>query len=326
LQKCAEIRVWKASGYFNVVNKVQNCVLDGFKPYFEYLRAAFLTIMFITTNRLLWGLCCLSLFLGSACGGSDDKKVDRPVAKVYDKSLLASELEAIVPPGTADSALLATAYVRRWVSDQLLMYEAERNIPKDANIDQLVRDYRASLVRFKFEEDLIAQQLDSTVSESEVRRYYEANKELFNLESTILKCLVVKMPDNAPQNEFNKIWNSREDDAPQRLTKLANQQATLAMLDRQKWYKLEEVAAILPKGTLTADNVGSRREGTVSDGDFRYYYRVLDAVRGKETAPFDYVKAQASKVILHHRKQELLDRWKTKRYDEEQRRGNISIF
>jgi hypothetical protein len=275
----------------------------------------------------LAGWCCLLWVpLLFACGKSDNAADNRPVAKVYDKTLLASEVAAIVPPGTADSALLATAYVRRWISDQLLMYEAERNIAKDAEIDQLVRDYRASLVRYRFEENLIAVQLDSTVSEAEVRKYYEDNKEQFNLESTILKCIVVKIPNTAPQNEFNKVWNSREDEAPARLTKLANQYASLALLDRQKWYKLDEVAAILPKGTLTADNVGSRREGTLSDGDFRYYYRVLDDVRGKETAPFDYVKAQASKVILHHRKQQLLDNWKTKRYDDEQRRGNIKIF
>jgi hypothetical protein len=268
----------------------------------------------------------VTVLLWVACGGNNAAQNDRPVAKVYDKTLYASELATRIPSGTADSTLLATAYVRRWISDQLLMYEAERNIPKDADIDQMVRDYRASLVRFNFEESLIAQRLDSTVSEAEVRKFYEEHKEEFQLESTILKCLVVKIPANAPQTEFNKVWNSRSAADQARLGKLAQQQATLSLLDRDKWYKLEEIAAILPKGTLTSDNVASRREGTLSDGDSRYYYRVLEAVRGKETAPFDYVQEQASKVILHHRKQELLDQWKTKLYDDEQRRGNIKIF
>jgi hypothetical protein len=110
------------------------------------------------------------------------------------------------------------------------------------------------------------------------------------------------------------------------LKSFAKQWAAFSMLDREKWYKLEEVAALLPKGTLTSDNVSSRREGTVGDGDFRYYYRVLDAVQGKATAPFEYVLEQANGVILHKRKQELLERWKEDLYQKELRRENVKII
>ncbi len=251
------------------------------------------------------------------CGVSDNppREGDRPLAKVYNKTLYLSELEDIVPEGTtpSDSVLMVTAYVQRWIRDQLLMYEAERNIPKDLNIDKLVRDYRASLVRFNFEQQIIAEKLDSVVSEAELKTFYENNKDQFQLESTILKCLLLKLPSNAPQNELNKLWYSR------------NAPSDEALLDTEKWYKLEEFAALLPKGTLSSDNVASRREGTLSDGDFRYYYRVLETVKGKETAPFEYVKEQASKVILHRRKQELLEKWKEDLYQKELRRENIQI-
>ena len=267
-------------------------------------------------------------FIFGACGGGKDRKNDPELAKVYDKTLHASEIDGVVTPGTnpQDSTLLVNAFVQRWISDQLLMYEAERNISKDAHIDELVRDYRASLVRFNFEEELIGQKLDSTVSENEVRAFYEENKEQFQLQSTISKCILVKLPSAVPQSEMNKLWNSRNPADEVKLQNFTNQNATLAMLDRQKWYRLDEIAAILPQGTLTAENIGSRREGTLNDGDFRYYYRVLETVRGKETAPFEYVKEQASKVILHKRKQELLEKWKRDLYNNELRRGNIKVY
>jgi hypothetical protein len=206
------------------------------------------------------------------------------------------------------------------------MYEAERNIPKDLDIDQLVRDYRASLVRFNFEQQIIAEKLDSTVSETELKTFYENNKDQFQLESTILKIELLKLPLSAPQSELNRLWYSRNPSDETRLEAYAKQYNGLALLNRAKWYKLDEVAALLPKGTLTSDNVGSRREGTVSDGDFRYYYRVLETVKGKETAPFDYIREQASKVILHRRKQELLETWKQDLYEKELRRENIKIL
>ncbi|MEQ1744703.1 MAG: peptidylprolyl isomerase [Saprospiraceae bacterium] len=264
------------------------------------------------------------------CGSSDSppKEGDRLLAKVYNKSLYLSELEGIVPEYStpSDSVLMVTAFAQRWIRDQLLMYEAERNIPKDLNIDKLVRDYRASLVRFNFEEQIIAEKLDSTVSETELKNYYENNKDQFQLESTILKCQFLKLLPNSPQYEFNKIWYGRTASDAAKLRNYAKQWAPLALLDTEKWYKLEEIAALLPKGTLSSDNVGSRREGTLSDGDFRYCYRVLETVKGKETAPFEYVKEQASKVILHKRKLELLERWKEDLYQQELRRQNVQVL
>jgi hypothetical protein len=134
------------------------------------------------------------------------------------------------------------------------------------------------------------------------------------------------VPPGAPQNELNKLWYSRIPADEAKLRTLANQWAATALLDREKWYKIEELAAILPKGTLTAENASSRKEGTLSDGDFRYYYRILEVVRSKETAPFDYVREQASKVILHRRKQTLLEKWKEDLYQKELRRENVTVY
>lgn len=279
-------------------------------------------------NKFLFSLFVLGAAAFWSCGNTDSAKADdKLLAKVYNKSLFLSALEGVVPEGVSkeDSALMVAAYVQRWAHEQLLMYEAERNIPKDLDIDELVRSYRASLVRFNFEEQIIAEKLDSTVSEPELLAFYENNKDQFQLESMILKCLVLKIPSNASDTEINKLWNSRNSADETKLKTLAKQKAVLAMLDRDKWYKLEDVAALLPKGTLTSDNMGSRREGTLKDGDFRYYYRVLETAQGKSTAPFDYVREQATRIILHKRKQDLLERWKEELYQKELKRENIQI-
>jgi hypothetical protein len=285
----------------------------------------FLPALLKTLAGILLLFCCTCLWQCGKKGGT--KKEDKLLARVYDRNLYFSELDGVVPAGTipADSALLVSAYVQRWLREQLMMYEAERNISKDLDIDALVRSYRASLVRFDFEEKLIAEKLDSTVSEDELRAYYETNKDEFQLESTILKFRLIKLSLQAPQNEINKLWNSRNPADEVKLSAFARQWATLALLDPEKWYTLQEVAPLLPKGTLTSENAASRRDGTLSDGDFRYYYRVMEAVQGKTTAPFDYAKDQAQKIILHKRKQELLERWKEDLYQKEMRRENIKI-
>ena len=91
-----------------------------------------LLLFVVAASELFW-----------SCGGGDKAKAgDRPLAQVYNKTLYLSELEGVVPEGVSleDSALIVSAYAQRWIREQLLMYEAERNIPKDLNIDELVRD------------------------------------------------------------------------------------------------------------------------------------------------------------------------------------------
>lgn len=264
----------------------------------------------------------------AACNGDKSKKEDKLLAQVYNKNLHLSELASSLPGGlnAQDSSLMVAALTQRWVEEQLLMYEAERNIPKDLNIDELVRNYRASLVRFNFEEALVAEKIDSTVLESELKAYYEQNKEQFQLESTILKCILLKTPTKAPHNDFAKIWNSRSESDQAKVETWARQWAVLSMLDREKWYNVEDIAAILPNGTLNADNVSARKEGVVTDGDFKYYYKVLETAHGKSNAPFDYARHQAKKIILQKRKVELIQKWKEEFYQKELKRENVKIF
>lgn len=277
--------------------------------------------------QLVLALCCAGL---AGCSSPKDKAAtdDRLLAKVYNKSLYFSEIADMIPPSVnpADSAIMVSAYIQRWVYDQLLMYEAERSIPKDLNIDKLVRDYRASLVRFNFEQQIISEKLDSLVQETEIRDFYEKNIEQFQLESTILKCIFLKLPLNAPQTEMNRYWYGKSPADFAKLKDFAQKWAVVSILDKEKWCKLEELAALLPKGTLTPENVQSRREGSLSDGDYRYYYRLLETAQGKSPAPYDYAREQAMTIILHQRKQQLIEMWKKNLYEKELRRNNVILY
>ena len=250
---------------------------------------------------------------------------DVELAKVFKKKLFLSELDGMVPEGASpeDSTKIINAEVERWVRETLLMQEAEKNIPPDLNIDELVRDYRMSLIRHNYEHFLVETQLDSVVSQQELNAYYEKNKEQYQLPASILRCLVIKVPKTAPNfNQLRKWWNSNDEEAFQKMKDYAVLNADFYALEDSVWYQVKEIKAQLPKGLALSNNQNMFQSGT----EFHYFVKVLEKKAQKEIAPLSYIQEQAKKVILHKRKMVLLENRKEELYARETNKSNVKIF
>lgn len=260
---------------------------------------------------------------------SKPNQPDRELAKVHNKSLYLSELDGMFPEGTskADSFLIINAFVERWIRETLVLQEAERNIPSDLNIDKLVRDYRASLIRSNYEKILVEELMDSTINADELVAYYNKHQEEYQLEGIIIRCYFIKMPLSAPgANQVSTWWDmisNTENRA--RLTDYCSQYANMHLLEDSAWYRIEDIASELPRGMLATENA-SRRELTERAGDYQYYLRILDVKNKNQIAPLSFVQDQVRRVILRDRKQKLLEQKKEEMYDLEMRRNNIQVY
>jgi len=268
----------------------------------------------------------LSFIFGS-CTPAEKPPVENDVelASVYNKKLFLSELEGMVPEGASpeDSTKIINAEVERWARETLLMDEAEKNIPQDLNIDELVRDYRSSLIRHNYEQFLVETQLDSAISQQQVADYYEKNKEQYQLQSNILRCFLIKVPKSAPNFEqLRKWWNSDKEEDFKSMFDYASQNATFYLLNSEMWYHNEEIKTQLPSGVDLRAGQNAFRE----DGDFQYFFKVLEKKSKKEIAPMVFIQDQIKKVILHKRKMALLDNRKEELYDRETNKKNVKIF
>lgn len=271
--------------------------------------------------------CLLSLFW-SCQSGTTEQQEDRLLARVYNKSLYLSELDGMFPEGTtgADSALIINAYTNRWVREAVLLNEAERNIPKDLNIDKLVRDYRASLIRANYEKILVENRLDSTITQAELIDFYEKNKEQYQLETPIIRCHFIKVPLPVPESEdLRRWWNNPNESNFDELVAYCNKYAIAHHLEDSTWHKVDDIAMLLPTGTLTSNNVSNKREFTQRDGEFQYFFKLFEVKNRKEIAPLSYIEDQARKVILHKRKIKLLEDIKDDMYELEMRRNNVQL-
>ncbi|MFT4667444.1 MAG: hypothetical protein ACI8YQ_001724 [Polaribacter sp.] len=256
-------------------------------------------------------------------------KEDKVLAQVYNKMLYLSDMEGMFPLSCSkeDSSIIVTSFIERWVRDNVLMHQAERNIPSDLNIDELVRDYRSSLIRLNFEKNMVDILMDTLVTEAEMAAHYEKNKEQFQLSSTILRCYLIKVPKGIENmDELKRVWPGKTEEGFTDLLEFASRYADIYMLEDSSWYKVDDIAIQMPKGTITPGNLLVNKDITMEDSDFRYFFRAKEVVMAKKIAPMSYVKEQISKVILHDRKRKLLKEKKEEMYERELRKNNIKVF
>lgn len=273
-------------------------------------------------------LAVVPLFAGCS---KDGKRTtgDRQLGRIYDKTLFLSDMEGMLPEGISgeDSTVIINTYVRYWMREMALLHEAEQNIPNDLNLEKLVADYRSSLIKNNYGALVMNKLLDSTVTAVQLQEFYEKNKEQYQLETPIVRCRFIKAPRNAPNADKALDWwngNKKEDFAD--LARWCSQHAVVHHLQDSIWYDVDDIAAYMPQGTLTVNNVENRRDFIQKDENFMYYFKLLELVRKKELAPLSYIEDQARKVILHKRKTELLEDLKDKLYEEAVRKKYLQLY
>lgn len=261
--------------------------------------------------------------------GKPDPGEDRLLARVHQRYLYLSDLEGMVPEGSTpeDSALVVRAYVERWVRNAVIMREAEKNLPPDLDVDEMVRDYRSSLVQQNYQKKLLASELDSVITQEELDQFYEKNRDQYQLDVPVARVLYLKVPLKAPrQQELRTWWNSNRPADRDQLQRYAGEYAATALLSDSTWYKTTELAEVLPRGAINPNQIEAKREFTQRDDNFLYFFRLLEVVQRREPAPQGYVEEQARKFILHQRKKKILEQMTQTIYDQALRDKDVEVY
>lgn len=274
-------------------------------------------------------LVCL-VFFGYSC--SEDIQTNNGnflLARVYNKSLYIKDLEGMFPPGTSayDSSLITNAYTQRWVREAVLLYEAENNLPKDLNIDRLVRDYRSSLVRNNYEQVLLEQLMETEISKEELANFYDKNKIQYQLDNPIVKANVVVVPKIiSVRDSLKYLWKNATDVNLARLKNICEEYELAHILDGNKWNEWENLANYLPRNIGFEAFSKKGKDFSIQDGEFEVWVKILDSKKPQEIPPIEYVEEQLKRMLLLSRKTKLLEEKKEDMFDIAKRKGQIEIF
>ena len=280
----------------------------------------------MSANHHIITLLCALLAL-SACT-SFGKRNNGVIAEYDGQTLTQADIRYITAGlSSEDSARVADAYIRQWAI-ALIEYDKAKDVP-NKDIEQLVEDYRHSLYIHDYEERLIAQRMPKQVEDTLVEQFYSTHTQHFILRETILRGVLVVVPNGAPNMDKLKQWllSPAEEENIELIEKYAYQYAIGYELFLDEWKTANQILMRMPfKEDDFQKQLSHKKQIELQDSISTYLLQVTDIYAAGEPMPLDYATPKIEKILLNQRQVEFLKQERTALYDKAVREHKVKFY
>ena len=260
-----------------------------------------------------WIPLLLLTILVSSCDYFKVPKEPKAIARVGKVFLYESDIVDLVPKGTSkkDSIAIVKSFIDRWATQKLLFEASERNID-DSKINEfkeLIEQYKIDLYTKNYIEDLVIRQIDTVITEEEIKSYYNNNKQFFTNSSELVKMRYINLVKENPKfvNIKSKFTSFTKKDRLE-LEQQAINFKSYAFND-SIWVDINQVYEKLP--CVNLDN----KEKFISSGiNFQYpdsttiwLVKVNNVLPKDSPTPLEFLRPTIKQIIVNNRKLELVN-------------------
>jgi len=268
----------------------------------------------------------ISIFILTSCFNNDKGKV---IASVNEKELLLSEVISDMPNQIEDSTFFLEKYMNDWIRKQLMIYHAEINLSSDIqDYEKQIEDYRASLLIYAYQQELINQNFDTSISYNQVVNYYNQYKDEFKLSKNIFKGRFIVVEKSAPKlKDLNKWYKSDNESSILDLIDYCQQFAKEYYLEDNKWQYFSVFNNKLPEYIDEEEDFLENNKAIVfEDENLRYYVFVKDFKINGNVSPLELEQDRIRNVLLNKNKIEYLKQLEDELYQNGLALKKIKIY
>ncbi|MEI6276268.1 MAG: hypothetical protein WCP08_09770 [Prolixibacteraceae bacterium] len=281
-------------------------------------------------KQISWVLLLWAVFILGGCRYFSRSTADDYVAKVDDKIFLLKDLKSQLSSGMtkADSLARVNDILTRWVKKELLLKMAEENLDESQrDLSKEIEEYSNALLIHRYQQHLLSQKMDTTLTGADIRNYYDLNPEKFNLDYNIVKAVYVEIPKNVAKTDQIKRWMSENSTrSMNELESYSFQYASKYDHFNNDWVNFNTILARIPGVTENPEKLlRSSKFQQFSDLNNYYFVQINDYVLAGEKAPYDFVKDRIESLILNTRKMEFLQDLEKNVYEKGKRENRFTI-
>lgn len=269
------------------------------------------------------------MLLSYGCTETVDHKGKTPLVQVGKDFLYKEEVVTAIPPGVSeqDSLEIADRYIRNWIDDVLLYKKAEGNIPDNDRIDELVKSYRKTLITHSYIEQIVSQEVESNISETEIENYYNKNNGIFLAREPYVKGLYIKVPKTASGvSQVRQWYKDPSERSVDRLEKYGLRNAVDYEYFYDRWRPLNEIMLRMPINEAEKNRYTKEKNIEVSDTAFFYFLHIDKLLDLGEVLPLEYAGNDIKEILMNTKRVEFITRMKEDLYKEASENNDIKYF
>ena len=271
-----------------------------------------------------------ALVLLNSCSKKSVEVKGKPLLEVEGKFLYPEEIQHVIPPNVndTDSTEIAQSYIRKWVTDVLMYENAKRNITNKAEIDELVENYRKSLIIHQYQQKMIEQRLPKEPAEEDLKAFYTQYSTQLVLKENILKGLLLIVPKNAPKLANVRSWvQSANTKSLESIEKYSVQNAISYDYFGDKWLDFSDVLKKIPlKIGDPSKFLSSNRFVETSDSTQHYFLRIESFRLTGQVEPYEMAKDRITNILLNKQKADFIFKFEKDIYDDAVSNETVTFF
>ena len=191
----------------------------------------------------------------------------------------------------------------------------------------MVEEYRTSLLVSRLEQNYLSTRLDTLVSDSVVKAYYDEHREEFVMDRTIVKGRIVRLPDSYRQSVklFNLMGKKGAEEQQDFLDLCEKNNLELYTFD--SWVDFDEFLSYLPvrRGKSNEALLSKSKIHEMADADSKYFIEVSAVLKKGERAPYERVAETVRRMLYGRRRSELPQNFSDSLYSAAASEGVIEI-
>ena len=252
---------------------------------------------------LIW-----AFLLSTSCKSeSNEKKLARFKDVYLNESDVLNEIPITL--NQKDSTIFANNYIHNWLVNQMIMDKSEEMIPLDViKVEKKINKYKLSLISYEFEQFYINKRLDTSISKSQIRNYYENHLDDFVLNDYVVKCMYLQVPKKSKfLREIKKNYILKNEDMIDEIMKIGQNEEVSLYYNPEEWVFFDDLMKKIPilEKYSEIEFIKKKKKVILEFNNHIYFINVFDYIIKNGTSPLSFEENKIKSIILNQRAKNL---------------------
>ena len=230
------------------------------------------------------------------------------IARVGTTVLYKMDLKGLHQPNMSeeDSIKVVNNFIENWAKRQIILQKAAFNLSatEEADLQDMVKKYKEDLYIYSYKAALVSQNIDSIISDDEIKNYYTANNHIFHLNEDLLRYRLISYQFNDRKASKMKELLKKNDSTSISELLQGNYMFQTIQTNDSLWINYADFINKYPFTTAIDKEqlLQSNTTREIRQGSINHFIIIKSVLRRGDTAPLQFIKEDVVKMLIHQKK------------------------